>query len=280
MDWRKKMRFKHNKKRNPAFIFEALTREFAKATLNKDAAYGQKIRKVIKEVFNKNKLMYKELKLYKAILETREVDFITAEKILYEVRRAYSTFNNKELHDEHTEAIHTINHELTPSMFQNYVSNYKNLATAYQIFHEDDINVKNKVLLEKKIVQSMVVKNEKEIEEQEPLDEVVIKTFIKKFNKTFGSLLTEQKTLISKYMGSLDADDTELRLFINEELGRLKEKLKEHLTIEEFKTDESMAEKAMVVLGLLEDFKNNRDYKKADLVLILRTQDLVKEIQQ
>mgnify|MGYP003654323074 FL=1 len=274
------MRFKHNKKRNPAFIFEALTREFAKATLNKDAAYGQKIRKVIKEVFNKNKLMYKELKLYKAILETREVDFITAEKILYEVRRAYSTFNNKELHDEHTEAIHTINHELTPSMFQNYVSNYKNLATAYQIFHEDDINVKNKVLLEKKIVQSMVVKNEKEIEEQEPLDEVVIKTFIKKFNKTFGSLLTEQKTLISKYMGSLDADDTELRLFINEELGRLKEKLKEHLTIEEFKTDESMAEKAMVVLGLLEDFKNNRDYKKADLVLILRTQDLVKEIQQ
>jgi hypothetical protein len=274
------MRFKHNKKRNPAFIFEALTREFAKATLNKDAAYGQKIRKVIKEVFNKNKLMYKELKLYKAILETREVDFITAEKILYEVRRAYSTFNNKELHDEHTEAIHTINHELTPSMFQNYVSNYKNLATAYQIFHEDDINVKNKVLLEKKIVQSMVVKNEKEIEEQEPLDEVVIKTFIKKFNKTFGSLLTEQKTLISKYMGSLDADDTELRLFINEELGRLKEKLKEHLTIEEFKTDESMAEKAMVVLGLLEDFKNKRDYKKADLVLILRTQDLVKEIQQ
>jgi len=30
------MNFKHNKKRNPAFIFEALTREFAKAKLHKD----------------------------------------------------------------------------------------------------------------------------------------------------------------------------------------------------------------------------------------------------
>ena len=274
------MRFKHNKKRNPAFVFEALTREFAKATINKDVEYGKKVRRVIKEVFNKNKLMYKELKLYKAILETREVDYITAEKILYEVRRAYSTFGNKDLRDEHTEAIHTINHELAPSVFQNYVSNYKNLATAYQIFHEDDVNVKNKVLLEKKIVQSMAAAEEKDVEAEEPLDEVVIKTFIKKFNKTFGSLLTEQKTLISKYMGSIDADDTELRLFINEELQRLKEELKESLVTEEFKTDENMKSKAVQVLDLLEGFKNKRNYEKADLILLLKTQDLVGEIQQ
>ena len=184
------MKFRHNKKRNPAFVFEALTREFAKATIKKDVEYGKKVRKIIKEVFNKNKLMHKELKLYKAILETREVDYITAEKILYEVRRAYSTFNNKQLHDEHTQAIHKINHELAPSVFQNYVSNYKNLATAYQIFNEDDLNVKDKVLLEKKIVQTMVIREEQEPDNTEPLDEVVVRTFIKKFNKTFGSLLT------------------------------------------------------------------------------------------
>tara|TARA_R110002012_G_scaffold303999_1_gene506361 strand:+ start:1018 stop:1842 length:825 start_codon:yes stop_codon:yes gene_type:complete len=274
------MRFRHNKKRNPAFIFEALTREFAKATLNKDTTYGQKIRKVIKEVFNKNKLMHKELKLYKAILETREVDFITAEKILFEVRRAYSTFNNKELHDEHTEAIHAINHELTPSVFQNYVSNYKSLATAYQIFHEDDVNVKNKVLLEKKIVQSMVVKKVSDLEAEEPLDEVVVKTFIKKFNKTFGALLSEQKTLISKYMGSIDADNTELLIFINEELGRLKETIKESLTIEEFESDKEMSQKAVKLLKILEGFKDKREYKKEDLIMLLKTQELVKEIQQ
>ena len=81
-------------------------------------------------------------------------------------------------------------------------------------------------------------------------------------------------------MGSIDADDTELRLFINEELQRLKEKLKESLAIEEFKADESMKKKAVQVLDLLEGFKNKRNYEKSDLILLLKTQDLVGEIQQ
>jgi len=274
------MRFKHNKKRNAAFVFEALAREFAKASLKKNGPYLKKVKNVLREVFNKKKLMYKELKLYKALLETKEVDVITAEKILYEVRRVYSTFDNKALKDEQTAAIHKINHELNPAVFQNFVSNYKSIASAYQIFHEDDLNVKNKVLLEKKLVQSMVFKDETADEAQEPIDEVVIKTFIKRFNKTFGSLMTEQKTLISKYMGSLDSDDMELRIFVNEELGRLKEELKKSLTIKEFQADSFMKEKAIKVLHLLEGFKKKRNYVRDDLVMLLKTQDLVREIQQ
>jgi len=57
-------------------------------------------------------------------------------------------------------------------------------------------------------------------------DIVYLFRFIKKFNNTFGNLMTEQKTLISKYMGSLEDDDTELKIFVNEELERLKEELK------------------------------------------------------
>ena len=274
------MRFRHNKKRNSAFIFEALTREFAKASLKKNGPQLKKVKTVLREVFNKKKLMYKELKLYKALLETKEVDVITAEKILYEVRRVYSTFDDKALKDEQTAAIHKINHELNPSVFQNFVSNYKSIASAYQIFHEDDLNVRDRVLLEKKLVQSMVFKDERADQTQEPIDEVVIKTFIKKFNKTFGSLMTEQKTLISKYMGSLDSDDTELRVFVNEELGRLKEELKKSLTIEEFQVDQLMRKKAVKVLHLLEGFKKKRNYVRDDLVMLLKTQDLVREIQQ
>ena len=76
------MRFRHNKKRNPAFIFEALTREYAKAKLNKDNDKLGKVKSVMKEVFNKDKLLYKQLRLYKALVETIEVDYITAEKII------------------------------------------------------------------------------------------------------------------------------------------------------------------------------------------------------
>jgi hypothetical protein len=156
MNWRQRMKFRHNKKRNPAFIFEALTREFAKAKLHKDQEKLNRVKRVMQEVFNKDGLLYKQLRLYKALTETKDVDYITAEKIIAEVHRVFSSFDQKALYDEQTAAIHKINHELTPAVFNNYVSNYKSLASAYQMFNDNTIGVKDRVLLEKKIVQEMV----------------------------------------------------------------------------------------------------------------------------
>jgi len=277
MNWRQRMKFRHNKKRNPAFIFEALTREFAKAKLHKDQEKLNRVKRVMQEVFNKDGLLYKQLRLYKALTETRDVDYITAEKIIAEVHRVFSSFDQKALYDEQTAAIHKINHELTPAVFNNYVSNYKSLASAYQMFNDNTIGVKDRVLLEKKIVQEMVSPPVSR-DEEEPVDELVVKMFIKKFNNTFGKLMTEQKTLISKYMGSLEDDDTELKIFVNEELERLKEELKENMEIEEFQTDSSMKSKVEQVYNLLEEFREKRNLQKDDLVFILKTQQLVKEI--
>ena len=273
------MNFKHNKKRNPAFIFEALTREFAKAKLHKDEKKINKIKSVMKEVFNKESLLYKQLRLYKALTETREVDYLTAEKIIAEVHRVFSTFDKKALYDEQTAAIHKINHEVSPTVFQNYVSNYKSLASAFQMFHDDTIGVKDRVLLERKLIQEMV-KPEEKIQEEEPVDELVVKTFIKKFNNTFGSLMSEQKTLISLYMGSIDSDDTELKMFVNEELERLKEVIKENIGIQEIQSDKQMKENIGKVYGLLEGFRTKRELVKEDLVFILKAQELAKEIQE
>ena len=277
MNWRQRMKFRHNKKRNPAFIFEALTREFAKAKLHKDQEKLNRVKRVMQEVFNKDGLLYKQLRLYKALTETRDVDYITAEKIIAEVHRVFSTFDKKALYDEQTTAIHKINHELAPTVFNHYVSNYKSLASAYQMFNDNTIGVKDRVLLERKIIQEMVSPSVDQ-KEEEPVDELVVKMFIKKFNNTFGNLMTEQKTLISKYMGSLEDDDTELKIFVNEELERLKEELKENMGIEEFQADDSMKSKAGQVYSLLEGFRNKRTLQKNDLVFILKTQQLVKEI--
>ena len=277
MNWRQRMKFRHNKKRNPAFIFEALTREFARAKLHKDQEGLNKVKRIMKEVFNKDGLLYKQLRLYKALTETRDVDYLTAEKIIAEVHRVYSTFDKKSLYDEQTTAIHKINHELSPSVFHNYVSNYKSLASAYQMFHDDTIGVKDRVLLERKIIQEMVSPSADQ-KEEEPVDELVVKMFIKKFNNTFGDLMTEQKTLISKYMGSLEDDDTELKIFVNEELERLKEEIKENINIEEFQADDSMKKKVAEVYKLLEGFRAKKTLQKDDLVFILKAQQLVKEI--
>lgn len=277
MNWRQRMKFRHNKKRNPAFIFEALTREFAKAKLHKDQEGLNKVKRIMKEIFNKDGLLYKQLRLYKALTETRDVDYLTAEKIIAEVHRVYSTFDKKSLYDEQTTAIHKINHEISPSVFHNYVSNYKSLASAYQMFHDDTVGVKDRVLLERKLIQDMVSPSTEQ-KQEEPVDEIVVKMFIKKFNNTFGDLMTEQKTLISKYMGSLEDEDTELKIFVNEELERLKGEIKENINIEEFQADDSMKKKVAEVYKLLEGFRAKKTLQKDDLVFILKTQQLVKEI--
>ena len=279
MNWRQRMKFRHNKKRNPAFIFEALTREFARAKLHKDQEKLNRVKRVMQEVFNKDGLLYKQLRLYKALTETRDVDYLTAEKIIAEVHRVFSTFDQKALYDEQTSAIHKINHELAPTVFNHYVSNYKSLASAYQMFNDNTIGVKDRVLLERKLIQEMV-KPEEKIQEEEPVDELVVKTFIKKFNNTFGSLMSEQKTLISLYMGSLDSDDTELKMFVNEELERLKEVIKENIGIQEIQSDKQMKENIGKVYGLLEGFRTKRELVKEDLVFILKAQELAKEIQE
>ena len=147
------------------------------------------------------------------------------------------------------------------------------------MFHDDSIGVKDRVLLERKIIQEMVSPAINEVEE-EPVDELVVQMFIKKFNNTFGNLMTEQKTLISKYMGSLEDDDTELKIFVNEELERLKAEIKESMDIEEFQADDSMKNKVVQVYKLLESFREKRKFSKEDLVVILKTQQLVEEIQQ
>ena len=80
------MKLKHNKKRNTAFIYEALVREIAKAVVRKDDNRKNLIIKIMKEHFAPNNILAKELQLYKALEETRGLDIYTAERLIKEAR--------------------------------------------------------------------------------------------------------------------------------------------------------------------------------------------------
>ena len=56
-----KLKLKHNKKRNTAFLFESLTKELTRAIVNKDEKTKQIILSVIKEHFRKGSILAKEL---------------------------------------------------------------------------------------------------------------------------------------------------------------------------------------------------------------------------
>ena len=54
------MKFKHNKKRNTAFVFESLVREVVKSVVSEDLDRKNKIIKTLKTFFNKETELYKK----------------------------------------------------------------------------------------------------------------------------------------------------------------------------------------------------------------------------
>ena len=64
------MRIKYNKKRNTAFLYEALVTEISKSVIEENLEKRDAIVSVIKEFFSPEAPLAKELQLYSALYET------------------------------------------------------------------------------------------------------------------------------------------------------------------------------------------------------------------
>lgn len=271
-------KFKHNKKRNSAFIYEALIQELTRAVLDKNIQKQHEIKTIIKESFNRDTESYKELKLYKAITETNGISGQVAERVLNEVKLRHQNIDKDKLLQEQNVILKKIKKNFENDVFSNFVPNYKNLASISQIFSQN-ITVKSKVLLEKNIVDTMTVDNQKETE-LKPIDNLVFKSFTKRFNEEYGDkLLQEQKELLTRYITSFDNNGIELKVYLEEEIGRLKEAVKKSFDTEEIQQDQTMQTNANKVLEMLESYKARKPDQQM-IQEISKIQSLVREFQQ
>jgi hypothetical protein len=271
------MKMKHNKKRNTAFIYEAIIRELAKAIHDGDVFKKGKIIKIIREEFGGNTLLSKDLELYKSILETKEADKYTAEKILFQSRIQKGTINHRELFKRQSALIETINRNISADVFNNFVPNYKELATVFQIFHPKT-KTKSRVLLEKQILERMTSESAP-TPSVKPIDNLTYKTFVSKFNEKYTeSLLSEQKTLLSHFIGSFSDNALELKTYLNEEIPRLLQSVAESRTAPEVSNDPDMLNKTNQVIEILKN-SHTRKIDKDYVHEILKIQNLVKELE-
>ena len=269
---------RHNKKRNTAFLYETLVREVVKQTIAKDFDRRDRAIAILKECFSKNRTLGKELDLYKTLSQSQKLNPLPAEKLIQEVKKEYKKLDSKEIFNEQSVVIGKINKTLSNGVYSNFVPNYKDLATLSQIFG-DDVSAKSRVLLEELVLRKLtsskdILKEEREIK----VSRLVVKTFVNKFNKQYGGeLLEEQRTLLNKYVMSFMNNGVEFKFHLNEELGRLKEKLEESLKIEEIKNDEQMSNKMSMIINYLEG-ANEKPVNKESLQQILKIQTLIQEI--
>ena len=269
------MKIRHNKKRNTAFVYEALVREATVAVLKEDIERRDKTISIIKRHFHSKSLLRQDLECYRSLYENQSLDENTSQKVLIESRRQKMMIDPTGLFKQQTELIHDINKELTPEIFNNFVPNYKALATIDQMFSQKT-SPKNRVILEGEIVKGMSTTAQSV--ETPAIDNVTFRTFVGKFNDKYESgLLQEQKDLLTRYITSFSDNGLELKMYLNTEIGRLKAKLAEAVNIDAIKNDEDMINKTNQIVEKLKSFAKS-DINENVLMTVLKTQSLVEEI--
>ena len=269
------MRLKHNKKRNTAFIYEALVRELTESVVKNNKNKQNKIVSIIKDHFGSDSLLKEELELYRTIYETRDLEKTTAEKIVVQVKEKHDSLDKRKLFVEQSALVNKINKTLSTKVYKNFVPNYKTIASVYSIF-QDALPVKDRVLLEESIVDNMSASVETKQETQQPMDSIIYNTFVTKFNEEYTESLNEsQKELLGNYISSFQDNGIDLKIYLNEEIGRLKESL---ARIKQENSDSVLKEKIGKVYNVLDNTKN-KDIDTKTLEIVLSTQQLLEDLE-
>ena len=116
----------------------------------------------------------------------------------------------------------------------------------------------------------LVEQDESKNNKMNHIDNVVYKTFVSKFNESYGSLSERQKKLLNVYLSSTTNDDLEMKIYLDEELGSLKKELQSSDVLEIF------PEQKNEILDLIESFSN----KKIDIDVlksVIKIQELIEE---
>ena len=119
--------------------------------------------------------------------------------------------------------------------------------------------MKHRVLLERTIIQGIISKPDEVVKSKNMphVDDLVYRKVVENFNAKYGEKLDEnQKSLIGKYVTLFGDNRLEFKIYLNEELHRLKEEIKNMSDSETIKTDEDMQRKVSLVSEKMESFKS------------------------
>ena len=270
------MKIRHNKKRNTAFIYESLIKAATAAIIKNDHKTKHKVVSILKKHFPEGSVLKRHLECYRSLYESKNLDQTTAEKILIEAKMASRLLDTQGLFVRQSDLIKDVNEEFSTQFFNTFVPNYKTLASIAQVF-STKLSPKNSVMLETQILTQMT-ETPTTLLQDVPSNPLIVSSFVEKFNKKYDEeLLEEQKKLLNYYISSFADNSLTLKTFLNDEISRLKDCLKEAKELPEIKNDPEMLKKAIVVLDKLDSFYSQK-LNETVLLTVLKTQKLVKEI--
>tara|TARA_Y100001973_G_C5199628_1_gene336687 strand:- start:243 stop:1088 length:846 start_codon:yes stop_codon:yes gene_type:complete len=201
----------HNKKRNVGIIYEQLLRVISESLVNNDEQTAATAKMIIKKYFQQGTELYKEHRLFNALVTTRIKDGSLATKIIEEAKYGARSHNTRRLEREKSKLIKEINYKLKdPNFYKRHISEYKDFATVQTLLNDwrqrGDFG---RIVEYETKVHEMLLREENliNLEEQHDgtIDKLVLKIMTEKFNKKYGTRFNDQQqTLIKEYIFSMD----------------------------------------------------------------------------
>jgi len=265
------MKLKHNKKRNTAFIYEVLIKELSKASMKNENQKKQKAIKLLKKYFTKNSTLRESLQIYNSFNGIDMLNENSMQKLISEARYQASRLNKSTIFNEQTRLINEINKEFGQDSWETFIKDYKKIATIDQVVF-GKTSPKKQIFLEQKLVD--ILKTSPAEKQPFPnVNKLALKNFLEKFNDEYKDSLNEnQKTLLKKYVSSTQEDDSELKIYLYNEIDRLKSCLEENATK---KTKYNQQFKN--ILERITDYSNKKIDKNM-ITEVIKIQSLVGEL--
>ena len=206
----------HNKKRNVGIIYEQLVRKVSEALVKGDSDRADVVLGILKRNFKKDTELYKEFRLFNALVKTTVSSDSIATRILSEAKSAAKDHDSSQLRKEKSRLIKEINHVLDePNFYQTRVDDYRTYATIQTLLNDwrsgPKSDIKRVALYEDKI-HSWLITEKKNVELEDlkssNVDKLTVKIMREKFNKRYGASLSEgQRSLIREMVFSKETGD-------------------------------------------------------------------------
>jgi hypothetical protein len=205
----------HNKKRNVGLIYEQLIRYASKCILENKTERAEIAMQILKEHFKPGTELYKEFRLFNALVKTTVPSESLAFRILEDARKAASTHDPKKLDDEKSSLIRNINKKIDfPGFFDMRIPEYRKLATVQTLLNDwrtgDSAISTKRIMYEAKIIDHLTEKIEvPKIVKKSEVTSLSLKLMQEKLDRKYSATLTqEQIKLINLYVKASTKGDT------------------------------------------------------------------------
>ena len=280
-------KLKHSKIKNTGILFELLTRQITADVL---AGKSTKSVKIVKNYFNENTELGKELQLYQILSEKHYESENRASHLIDVVVKSRQKLNNSVLRREKYNLIKEIKESYNVNDFFNgRISNYRVLASIYNVFQSEtsqeefkpDHIVNSKFTVLEHITSKKV--SDREIKERvlneyskndKDLRLLAYQILVDKFNQKYKTLNESQKNLLKSYINNV-SNTNYLRDFVDEESMKIKKELKTHIP----KVNDDITKiKLNEAVNQIDNLTKGKVVNEKQVLTLMRYYELVKEI--